>query len=79
MAVTFKSQATGNLVMVSAHAEALLKLLGKTATEPGILEGRSAGMWTVALRFSGNFLGLDFAAYQIAGIGSLCCSFGAHE
>ena len=38
MAVTFKSQATGNLVMVSAHAEALLKLLGKTATEPGILE-----------------------------------------
>ncbi|WP_301150954.1 phosphonoacetaldehyde hydrolase [Metapseudomonas otitidis] len=33
-------------------------------TEPGILEGRSAGMWTVALRFSGNFLGLDFAAYQ---------------
>ncbi|MDH0337238.1 phosphonoacetaldehyde hydrolase [Metapseudomonas otitidis] len=33
-------------------------------TEPGILEGRSAGMWTVALRFSGNFLGLDFDAYQ---------------
>ena len=31
-------------------------------TEPGILEGRSAGMWTVALRFSGNFLGLDFDA-----------------
>lgn len=38
MPVTFKSQATGNLVMLSAHAEALLKLLGKTATEPGILE-----------------------------------------
>jgi phosphonoacetaldehyde hydrolase len=33
-------------------------------TEPGILEGRSAGMWTVALRFSGNFLGLDWAQYQ---------------
>jgi len=33
-------------------------------TEPGILEGRSAGMWTVALRFSGNFLGLDHAQYQ---------------
>ncbi|UXY50383.1 phosphonoacetaldehyde hydrolase [Pseudomonas tohonis] len=33
-------------------------------TEPGILEGRSAGMWTVALRFSGNFLGLDFDTYQ---------------
>lgn len=38
MPVTFKSQATGNLVMISAHAEALLKLLGKTAVEPGILE-----------------------------------------
>ena len=33
-------------------------------TEPGILEGRSAGMWTVALRFSGNFLGLDWTQYQ---------------
>ena len=33
-------------------------------TEPGILEGRSAGMWTVALRFSGNFLGLDWEQYQ---------------
>jgi hypothetical protein len=38
MPVTFKSQATGNLVMIAAHAEALLKLLGKTATQPGILE-----------------------------------------
>ncbi len=38
MPVTFKSQATGNLVMLSAHAEALLKLLGKTAAAPGILE-----------------------------------------
>lgn len=38
MPVTFKSQATGNLVMLSAHAEALLKLLGKTAAQPGILE-----------------------------------------
>lgn len=38
MPVTFKSQATGNLVMLAAHAEALLRLLGKTATGPGILE-----------------------------------------
>lgn len=38
MPVTFKSQATGHLVMLSAHAEALLKLLGKTAVAPGILE-----------------------------------------
>ncbi|MDY7560691.1 phosphonoacetaldehyde hydrolase [Pseudomonas sp. 10B1] len=33
-------------------------------TLPGILEGRSAGMWTVGLRFSGNFLGLDYPSYQ---------------
>ena len=33
-------------------------------TEPGILEGRSAGMWTVALRFSGNFLGLTWQQFQ---------------
>jgi hypothetical protein len=38
MPITFKSQATGHLVMVSAHAEALLQLLGKTAVAPGILE-----------------------------------------
>lgn len=33
-------------------------------TLPGILEGRSAGMWTVGLRFSGNFLGLDYPTYS---------------
>ncbi|MFI8480267.1 phosphonoacetaldehyde hydrolase [Pseudomonas sp. NPDC078700] len=33
-------------------------------TEPGILEGRAAGMWTVALRFSGNFLGLSWDQYS---------------
>ncbi|MEG5262919.1 phosphonoacetaldehyde hydrolase [Pseudomonas sp. JDS28PS106] len=33
-------------------------------TEPGILEGRAAGMWTVALRCSGNFLGLSWRQYQ---------------
>ncbi|UJR10850.1 hypothetical protein I4U23_015038 [Adineta vaga] len=33
-------------------------------TPPGILEGRSAGMWTVALRFSGNFLGLTWDEYS---------------
>jgi phosphonoacetaldehyde hydrolase len=33
-------------------------------TLPGILEGRSAGMWTVALRFSGNFLGLTWEEYR---------------
>lgn len=33
-------------------------------TWPGILEGRSAGMWTVALTCSGNALGLSYAQYQ---------------
>ncbi|AQU83948.1 MULTISPECIES: phosphonoacetaldehyde hydrolase [unclassified Halomonas] len=33
-------------------------------TTPGILEGRSAGMWTVALTCSGNALGLTFDQYQ---------------
>ena len=33
-------------------------------TTPGILEGRRAGMWTVALVFSGNALGLTYAQYQ---------------
>lgn len=33
-------------------------------TVPGILEGRSAGMWTVALVCSGNALGLTYAQYQ---------------
>ena len=33
-------------------------------TTPGILEGRRAGMWTVALLFSGNALGLTYEQYQ---------------
>lgn len=33
-------------------------------TTPGILEGRSAGMWTVALTCSGNALGVTHEQYQ---------------
>ena len=33
-------------------------------TVPGILEGRRAGMWTVALVCSGNALGLTYAQYK---------------
>lgn len=33
-------------------------------TVPGILEGRRAGMWTVALVCSGNALGLTYEHYQ---------------
>ncbi len=35
--ITFQSQATGDLVMLDKHAEALLQLLGKTAKAAGIL------------------------------------------
>jgi phosphonoacetaldehyde hydrolase len=34
---------------------------------PGILEGRRAGMWTVALICSGNALGLDYEAFRALG------------
>lgn len=37
MPVTFKSQATGDLVMLDRHAEALLQRLGKTAKAAGTL------------------------------------------
>lgn len=33
-------------------------------TLAGVLEGRYAGMWTVAVRFSGNLMGLTYAQYQ---------------
>lgn len=36
--ITFKSQATANLMMLSPHAEALVSRFGKTVSEPGILE-----------------------------------------
>lgn len=37
MTFKFKSQATGDLVMVQAHADALLRLIGKSATSSGVL------------------------------------------
>ena len=33
-------------------------------TVPGILEGRRAGMWTVALTCSGNALGLNYDQFR---------------
>jgi len=38
MPITFKSQATGDLIMLQATAEALLQLIGKSAASPGIIE-----------------------------------------
>ncbi|MBM7062424.1 phosphonoacetaldehyde hydrolase [Pseudomonas sp. UL073] len=56
------AQALANVIALGvADVAACVKV---DDTEPGILEGRSAGMWTVALRFSGNFLGLDWTQYQ---------------
>ncbi|NVZ61882.1 phosphonoacetaldehyde hydrolase [Pseudomonas gingeri] len=40
-------------------------------TVPGILEGRRAGMWTVALVCSGNALGLTHEAYRVLDSASL--------
>jgi len=37
MPLTFKSQATGDLVMLKAHAEALLSAMGKSDLSKGIL------------------------------------------
>ena len=34
-------------------------------TVPGILEGRRAGMWTVALTCSGNALGLTYEQFRV--------------
>ncbi|MDW3716627.1 MULTISPECIES: phosphonoacetaldehyde hydrolase [unclassified Pseudomonas] len=40
-------------------------------TWPGILEGRSAGMWTVALTCSGNALGLTWEQFKALPAGEL--------
>lgn len=50
MPITFKSQATGDLVMLDKHAEALLHLLGKTAKAAGILEPADMAHALTALR-----------------------------
>ena len=38
MPITFKSKATGDLLMLAAHAEQVLSLLDKSARQPGILQ-----------------------------------------
>ena len=56
------AQALANVIALSIGDVAACVKVDDTL--PGILEGRSAGMWTVGLRFSGNFLGLDYPAFQ---------------
>ena len=56
------SQALANVIALGIdHVGSCVKV---DDTLPGILEGRNAGMWTVGLRFSGNFLGLTWEEYQ---------------
>lgn len=50
MAIKFKSQATGDLVMVQATAQAVLALLGKSPDGPGILEPADMAKALAALR-----------------------------
>lgn len=50
MAIKFKSQATGDLVMVQATATAVLGLLGKSPDGPGILEPADMAQALAALR-----------------------------
>ena len=56
------SQALANVVALGIdHVRACVKV---DDTIPGILEGKTAAMWTVGLRFSGNFLGLTYEEFQ---------------
>lgn len=56
------SQALANVIALSI--DDVVACVKVDDTPPGIVEGRSAGMWTVALRFSGNFLGLTWEEFR---------------
>lgn len=56
------AQALANVIALGLEDVAACVKVDDTA--PGILEGRRAGMWTVALTCSGNALGLEHAAYR---------------
>lgn len=56
------AQALANVIALGIDDVAACVKVDDTA--PGLLEGRRAGMWTVALRCSGNHLGLSWEEYQ---------------
>lgn len=58
----YPAQALANVIALQLEDVAACVKVDDTA--PGLLEGRRAGMWTVALRFSGNCLGLTLAQFQ---------------
>lgn len=62
MSITFKSQATGDLFMVQAHAESLLKLLGKTPAAQGIIEPKDMPAALQILRALGDEVSEDEGA-----------------
>jgi phosphonoacetaldehyde hydrolase len=56
------AQALANVIALGINDVAACVKVDDTV--PGILEGRRAGMWTVALTCSGNALGLTYAQFQ---------------
>lgn len=58
----FPAQALANVIALGISDVASCVKVDDTT--PGILEGRSAGMWTVALVCSGNALGLTYEQFQ---------------
>lgn len=63
MSITFKSQATGDLFMVQAHAESLLKLLGKAPAAKGIIEPKDMPAALQILRALGDEASEDEGAH----------------
>ena len=58
----FPAQALANVIALGIDDVAACVKVDDTV--PGILEGRKAGMWTVALTCSGNALGLTYDAFR---------------
>ncbi|MFJ2490031.1 phosphonoacetaldehyde hydrolase [Pseudomonas iridis] len=58
----YPAQALANVIALGINDVAACVKVDDTW--PGILEGRSAGMWTVALTCSGNALGLTYEQYK---------------
>ncbi len=58
----YPAQALANVVALGIEDVAACVKVDDTV--PGILEGRKAGMWTVALTCSGNAMGLTYDAFR---------------
>lgn len=58
----YPAQALANVIALGIDDVAACVKVDDTV--PGILEGRKAGMWTVALTCSGNAMGLSYEAFK---------------